>query len=133
MPLSDNHIITGANFERTRLSVHGKVLQIHEASCTDCQALRVQNSAIGKQSETRESKTVEYIGKYCEPDKPVGSGDGVEVGLLPVVNISIRLPDLPKHLNAQRKSILGKYFSDNPTFDCNKTLLNLNKLSIVSE
>ena len=64
---------------------------------------------------------------------PVRSGDGVKVGLLPVVNISIRLPDLPKHLNAQRKSILGKYFSDNRTFDCNKTLLNLNKLSIVSE
>ena len=32
----------------------------------------------------------------------------MEVGLLPIVNISVRLPDLSKHLNAQCKSILGK-------------------------
>ena len=39
---------------------------------------------------------------------PVWSGDGVEVGLLPIVNISVRLPDLSKHLNAQSKGILQK-------------------------
>ena len=98
MTLSDNLIITGANFERACLSVHGKVLQIHEAGCTDCQALRVQNSAIGKQSEIRESKTVGDLVNYCTPDKPVRGGDGVEVAPLAIVNKGIRFPDLAQHL-----------------------------------
>ena len=90
--------ITGANFERTCLSVHGKVLQIHVAGCTDCQALRVKNSAIWKQSEIRDSKNGEEVMQYCIPDKPVRSGDSVKIASLAIVNKGIRFPDLAQHL-----------------------------------
>ena len=43
------------------------------------------------------------------PDKPVWCGDGVEVGLLPVVHKGVRLPDLAQHLNGQGEGVLFKY------------------------
>ena len=42
---------------------------------------------------------------------PVWGGDGVEVRLLPVVNVSVWLPDLTQHLYAQSKSILWRYLN----------------------
>lgn len=36
-----------------------------------------------------------------QPDKLVGRGDGVEVGLLPVVKVSVRLPNLLQHGDAE--------------------------------
>ena len=40
------------------------------------------------------------------PPPPVGSGDSVEVGLLAIVDVCVRLPDLPQHLDTQGKGIL---------------------------
>ncbi len=54
------------------------------------------------------------------PDKPVWSGDGVQVGLLPVVHEGVGLPDLAQHLYGQGEGILAGilstdygYFSQN--------------------
>jgi hypothetical protein len=41
------------------------------------------------------------------PDKPVWSGDGVQVGLLPVVHEGVGLPDLAQHLYGQGEGILA--------------------------
>ena len=36
-----------------------------------------------------------------DPKQLVGPGDGVEVGAEPVVEVSVRLPDLLQHLDVQ--------------------------------
>jgi hypothetical protein len=40
------------------------------------------------------------------PDKPVWCGDGVQVGLLPVVHEGVGLPDLAQHLYGQGEGVL---------------------------
>ena len=58
--------------------------------------LRIQNSPVGK-----------------EPHKSVGRCYGVQVGLSSVENVSVGLPDLSQHFDAQGQSLLtgkGKTF-----------------------
>ena len=51
--------------------------------------MRIQNPPVGK-----------------KPHKSVGRCDGVQVGLSSVENVSVRLPDLPQHLDAQGQRLL---------------------------
>jgi hypothetical protein len=70
-------------------------------------------------AEGREYLTNRF-GVVMVPDKPVWSGDGVQVGLLPVVHEGVGLPDLAQHLYGQGEGILAGilstdygYFSQN--------------------
>ena len=69
--------LTGAKYEGTGLPVHGEVGQHHGTPRFDGQPHGVGDVSV-----------LRY------PEEFVGPGDGVEVGVQPVVEVSVRLPDL---------------------------------------
>ena len=116
--------LTRSYLQGAPLLVHGEVLQVHEAGCPDGQPLWVEYSAIWKQS--RQNIYIPLLfwkcGNDCLPDKPIWRGNGMKVGLLPVVHwrkkkrffytafkiltISVRLPDFFQHFYGQSEGIL---------------------------
>ena len=44
---------------------------------------------------------------WVKPDKSVGGGDHMEVGLPAVVDVGVGLPDLSQHLDAQGQVVLA--------------------------
>ena len=43
---------------------------------------------------------------FLPTEPPVGGGDSVEVGLLAIVDICVRFPNLPQHLYTQGQGVL---------------------------
>ena len=76
------------------LPVVNEVPGVNKLHCVSCKAL--------------------FYGQYvlvypdCSPDEPVWRGDGMEVGLLPVVHEGVRLPDLAQHLDGQGQRVLNR-------------------------
>ena len=91
------------------MAIHREVLKVHDAVSSDSQPLGVENPAVGKQSDGyiwNLDKTKQFA---LSPDKSVGSGDCVQVALLPIVHKGVRFPDFSQHFYRQGQSVL-KYF-----------------------
>ena len=93
------------HLQRTGLRVVRKLPQVHLALGSDGQPLRVGHSTV----RSYPADPTVWRGKTEEvsPDEPVGNRHSVEVGVLPVHEVSVRSPDPAEKLPVQHWTILS--------------------------